>query len=730
MSDVLHRDNPLVCDVAMIASFDVPETLGIDMTSDLQKFIQLGLSVVILPLMQSGAADRYRNVGFAQEALSRGVPIAGSRDFCQAKLAIIYSGRTFVDRALTGHVAADDIAVVVDGGADYVFDPELHQCLDAAAEPYSGNPVTIFAANKTVETKVKAALSAHDVHIWNFHVSDFEPGQLRSSDKDLGEIGVVLPPLSVGAHEARRDFLKKLKNSSGAELLVHGAIPSDLQTANDEDDLVIGWPFTRETMEKFVLEVDALLIPREALTDLAWRPLLALGLAVKGLVLLLPREMEVYLGDAAAYFDDSPMELFGPDSEMEDGVSRHVSQDRTSKGMLASLCGLRLLEKPQQLPEIELLGTTELPVADSVVKTGSYDPVRVCFVTSNGAGMGHLSRLLGISRKLPSHVSVSFISMSQACAVVADYGYEYFYIPSLADMNMSGGEWNPYFAAKFLTTLEVITPTIVVFDGTWPYWGISEAAKNLAVPFVWIRRGMWRATTPSTSLVQNTWFDKVIAPGDLASDYDRGITTDVSDATEVGPILLVDPDELDSRDDARSTLGIDTDKLAVLITLGAGNINKIDEQLASVLEALERLPMDIEIFMTKPPIAENGFFAKGIRELNIYPLAKLANAFDFVVSATGYNSFHEWIAYKVPALWLPNLNTVTDDQIQRAIFASDAGLGHCVVDENRERIVEAIENLAKPSTREKMRLSMANHCFINGAGAAAKLIFEIAEARS
>jgi UDP:flavonoid glycosyltransferase YjiC (YdhE family) len=52
----------------------------------------------------------------------------------------------------------------------------------------------------------------------------------------------------------------------------------------------------------------------------------------------------------------------------------------------------------------------------------------------------------------------------------------------------------------------------------------------------------------------------------------------------------------------------------------------------------------------------------------------LAAAADLVVTAAGYNSFHEALYNRIPAIFLPQMGTFMDDQQARARAAADRGL--------------------------------------------------------
>jgi UDP:flavonoid glycosyltransferase YjiC (YdhE family) len=65
----------------------------------------------------------------------------------------------------------------------------------------------------------------------------------------------------------------------------------------------------------------------------------------------------------------------------------------------------------------------------------------------------------------------------------------------------------------------------------------------------------------------------------------------------------------------------------------------------------------------------------GVVRLSDYPFSRLLSAFDFSIAAAGYNTFVEHLAAGLPTIWLPNEAPEQDQQILRARFASENGLG-------------------------------------------------------
>lgn len=464
-----------------------------------------------------------------------------------------------------------------------------------------------------------------------------------------------------------------------------------------------------------------------------------------GTVVILPEYLQMTYGNAAVYgraedvttiIDEfrSGVRNFGEQSARgQDFASRHAPEVHLKRITELTLAagevdkrhesvddGAGDLLEPVSVPSI-VLPTARMAPADR------YDAdkrPRALFVTSNGAGMGHLTRMLGIAREVADLVEPVFFSMSQGVNVVANAGFAYEYVPFNSALQTKSVLWHEYFESRLLEAIDHYQAEIIIFDGTWPYRGMLSALDKRNLLRVWIRRAMWKPTISPEQLANAEHFDLIIEPGEHAHSYDVGATTQVRNATIVEPMTVLSQHEVLSRSDALDELGLSKSNGTryVLVTLGAGNINDLESTQAAVLAAIKEHKGWIPI-LTKAPIVSAWHTAE-TRTISTFPLARYSRAFDFAVSAAGYNSFSEWMSGRLPAVWIPNMSTMTDDQDARARWAADSGYGLRAEEGDGEDIVRAVSMMCNGSLRSHMEHKLSQLPTKNGTLTAASLIEE------
>jgi hypothetical protein len=304
---------------------------------------------------------------------------------------------------------------------------------------------------------------------------------------------------------------------------------------------------------------------------------------------------------------------------------------------------------------------------------------RFLMVTSNGTGLGHLTRLAAVARRMPAEAETTFLTLSQGAALARDLGFRCDFIPSHQAHGVDRAAWNRAFAQEFAAALAYHRPDGVVFDGSVPYAGLLDVLDaRPGIVSVWMRRGLWSPHHAADPLDRAQRFTAVVEPGDLAGREDAGPTADVAETVHrVGPILLVDPATRLDRSAARRALGLPSGGRVAAVRLGeaAG-----EDVRAAILRTLVRDHGMTVVDVRSPlgPGATDAETPEGVVPVEAYPLSDKLEAFDLVVSEAGYNSFHECVLSGIPTVFVPRDDPEMDDQVLRARWADSVGLGLCL----------------------------------------------------
>ncbi len=368
----------------------------------------------------------------------------------------------------------------------------------------------------------------------------------------------------------------------------------------------------------------------------------------------------------------------------------------------------------------ELIGE---PASRPPTRRASRSGRTMVFFTSNGVGMGHLTRMMSITRRMPDNIRPVFVTLSTGMRVVRDAGYFCEFIPRLPGHQPK--EWNAFLEQRLTQIIGRYDAEALVFDGTVPFQGLLDAKAATGIPAAWVRRGMWRRGRGERNLNRAEHFETIIEPGEFAQEYDQGGTVaQRGEVVSVPPILLLDPSELLDGNEAREALGLSPTKTTVLVGLGAGNEGETESLPNLTVDRLLRHP-EIEVVFAEWVISRTQVeLPEAVKHLSTYPIARYLNAFDFSISAAGYNSFHERMGFAVPTIFIPT-ETQLDDQFGRGRYAESVGAGmslepfseagldrlinHMLVKENRQAISARCRELfpgngAEEAMREVVKL--------------------------
>jgi UDP:flavonoid glycosyltransferase YjiC (YdhE family) len=221
-------------------------------------------------------------------------------------------------------------------------------------------------------------------------------------------------------------------------------------------------------------------------------------------------------------------------------------------------------------------------------------------------------------------------------------------------------------------------------------------------------------------------FDLIIEPSDIAeSSAAAQIESPAFDKVKTDPIWLLDSDELLSREEARSVLGIPGDQRCCLIQLGSGTNRDIASLLSTIIPTLRQrriVPYIAEWLMG----SEVPRIWPGVVYMRLFPLSKYFRAFDFSISAAGYNSYHELLGFGVPTIFIANEHQMMDDQAARAQYAMRNDAAIWIAEEAVNQIASAIDLITQNEVCELMIAGCAALKRKNGALEAAQIVDTLA----
>lgn len=317
--------------------------------------------------------------------------------------------------------------------------------------------------------------------------------------------------------------------------------------------------------------------------------------------------------------------------------------------------------------------------------------------------MGHLARASAIALELKDRANPVLVSVAGGIAEIpSTMGIPCEYIPGKTRRWMPAHRWDRYFRDRLIAIADETGASVISFDGVVPYPGfIATKLKRPDLRIVWVRRGLWQKNILRFALpLQSRLVDQIIEPGDVAHSYDHGPTSQRSDAVISSAVSLYSPERAMSRVDARTALGLDGNRPAVLVQLGTGD-SDMNEKMTAALSGLVGW-RDLQIVLLKDPVDSTGksLVPAGleIKVQRYFPLANVLAAFDAAIAATGYNSVHELLPAQVPTVLISNIRG-TDDQDARATWCHDYGYALRADHSNLSEITATVRKLQDLNTR-------------------------------
>ncbi|WP_299810550.1 glycosyltransferase [uncultured Roseibium sp.] len=709
-------------DVLYLADLRFPGGTSTSLKYDLRACKQAGLRAGVVPLSSPVFARcQVPNSALLAEIEATGTVIVPQDETPKARVALLY------------HPSLLDKTVHVRAGFDAdVFYVVVHQpTRDRRGRAYyrtehwSGLAADLFShdlrllpVSDVVRKDLERHGFSHALHPANWtNLIDLE-------DFPLKQIGELNSPVRIGRHSRpSRDKLPSPKvalecypqHPDYAHLMM--GVPQDFLDAFDT--LPWNWQiyaFSSRPVSGFLqsLDIYSYFHSDTWVEAFGYNVLEALA---TGLPCVVPHYMEETFSDACLYAEPAnaqqTYDRLRSDRSLREEVSLRARAHVESRFGLDQFANK--FEKIVEAPKTSSPGRVKHPRT-------SERPV-VLSVTSNGVGLGHLTRQLAIAEALGPAVNVVFFSLSEAIEVARSMGYLAEFRPFHRRLQLDVDDWNSFFFQEMREALSHYKPSLVLFDGNVPYAGFIDAVDSYGKSCsAWIRRGMWRTPQPD-SIAREGFFDAIIEPGELCEALDLGYSrVNPDNVTSVNPVLMTQPHQLLDKAAARRALDLPENATLCLVQLGAeANFNmSVPREL--LFDFLDRHPDVIAVDVRSPlHLKEHSDIHERFLQRRLFPLGRYLKAFDFAVCAAGYNTFHENIAAALPTLFIPNSNPETDDQDSRALHGARAGWNLASTAEDPYEIETQLRKLLEPDIRQGLSLACARKtgCW-DGAGQIAR----------
>jgi len=344
----------------------------------------------------------------------------------------------------------------------------------------------------------------------------------------------------------------------------------------------------------------------------------------------------------------------------------------------------------------EMLGRSPAPEGPLFPQLSSVTENTIVMFPTNGVGFGHFTRLLALAKrikKMEPEIEIVFFTTMPTLHILKEAGFPAHHVSGPKYFSgLDSKRWNSLIEEELNLCFDVHHPKMFIFDGAFPYRGMLRSlTSRSATKKVWIRRGTFRqgSNIPVDSI---GYFDAIVHPEDSIPLKPSEINHDVETLT-CPPIVLLDSNEMLSRDAARKRLMLPLTSRVIYVQLGAGEINDINSEIRLTVEALTKHP-DVHIVVGESMIGNRLHIEiERVHIIRDYPNSMYFQAFDATIQAGGYNSFHETRNSSLPTIFFPNMETGMDDQLARCLVAEEEGWGKVLSKRTKESIESAVESL-------------------------------------
>ncbi len=305
------------------------------------------------------------------------------------------------------------------------------------------------------------------------------------------------------------------------------------------------------------------------------------------------------------------------------------------------------------------------------------------FFPTNGNGLGHAQRCALVAEAMPDHANPVFAAYPSCVDLLQSRGF------SCQPMVSRSADHSDEYSGDLVNLLRLraqLQPhDHLVFDGGYVFDSVYRTIAELQLKATWVRRGLWQAgQVHATALERERVFSQVIVPqeafAELNTQYSFG-----PKLHQVGPIVAqsrLGADEARKMREAIANHFRQPCDTLVVTMLGGGVASNRASQIQLLASLMERRANTLHLVVAWPnAVIANGVYGwKNTKVVSTKQASRLAQAADLVVSAAGYNSFHELIYANAPTIFIPQYAPYLDDQEKRARAAHDRDIASLVLE--------------------------------------------------
>ena len=350
---------------------------------------------------------------------------------------------------------------------------------------------------------------------------------------------------------------------------------------------------------------------------------------------------------------------------------------------------------------------------------------------TNGVGLGHAQRCALIASTLGGRSTRPVFAAFPSCMqLVKSQGFDVMPLVGRSPLHAQSHEHD---LVNYLRLRALCAGArALVFDGVYVFASVYRTVLEGGIRGVWICRGLWQATQDnSVALDREKAFDRVIVPGEAFEELNKSYSHG-DHLHPVGPVVQTVTLSPGSKNDLRAGLaerfGKRFDRLAVSL-LGAGVAADRGAQIQALCGLFERRSDTLHLVLVWPSATlEPAWFGwRNSRVVRTEHAAVLAAAADIAITAAGYNSFHEVLYNRIPAIFVPQTGSLMDDQRARARAASERGLATMLEPSELLKLERLIARYLDDGEAEALRTRLAAAQLPDpGTTRAAQLIEELA----